>query len=303
MKRLSAILLMLNACYSLVAQEKNPPIIDMHLHAQESIWADRVLCVPYPCEGAENRIKDISELLPETLNEMKKHNVVMGILTESNFDELFKWKEYDSRFALGPAIGEPMSADLERIEAELKAGNLTILGEITSQYQGYSMNDPSLDPIYELAVKYDVPVLVHCAGIGGGENFPILKGRPMLASEVLQKHPDLRLYIENAGYPLIHEIISLMYCYPNVYADLSTITWIIPRRAFYSYLRDLMDAGLGKRLMFGSDQMIWPETISMGIEAIESADFLSDDEKRDIFYNNAARFLQLSEDQIESHHQ
>ena len=88
-------------------------------------------------------------------------------------------------------------------------------------------------------------------------------------------------------------MISLMYRYPQVYADLSTISWIIPRPAFHSYLKQLMDAGLGKRLMFGSDQMVWPETIGMAIEAIESADFLSSEQKRDIYYNNAARFLRI----------
>jgi predicted TIM-barrel fold metal-dependent hydrolase len=45
--------------------------------------------------------------------------------------------------------------------------------------------------------------------------------------------------------------------------------------------------------MFGSDQMTWPETIGMAIKAVESADFLSEEQKRDIFYNNAKRFLRL----------
>jgi hypothetical protein len=99
--------------------------------------------------------------------------------------------------------------------------------------------------------------------------------------------------VENAGYPFLQEIIALMYQYPQVYADLSTITWIIPREAFHDYLRSLTRAGLGKRLMFGSDQMIWPETIAMAIEGIESADFLSEEQKRDIFFNNAVRFLRL----------
>ena len=49
-------------------------------------------------------------------------------------------------------------------------------------------------------------------------------------------------------------------------------------------------------IRIGSDQMIWPETIGMAIEAIESADFLTEEQKRDIFYNNAARFLRLDEE-------
>jgi len=45
--------------------------------------------------------------------------------------------------------------------------------------------------------------------------------------------------------------------------------------------------------MFGSDQMRWPEMIGEGIKAIEEADFLTAEQKRDILYNNAVRFLRM----------
>ena len=49
--------------------------------------------------------------------------------------------------------------------------------------------------------------------------------------------------------------------------------------------------------------MQWPETIiDDEIDAIESAPFLSEEQKRDIFYNNAARFLRLSKETIAKHH-
>lgn len=84
-----------------------------------------------------------------------------------------------------------------------------------------------------------------------------------------------------------------MYQYPQLYGDVSTITWIIPQSAFYDYLQRLIKAGLGKRLMFGSDQMRWPEMIGEGIETIREADFLTHEQKRDILYNNATRFFQM----------
>ncbi len=77
--------------------------------------------------------------------------------------------------------------------------------------------------------------------------------------------------------------------------DLAVIDWVLPREEFHDYLRRLVRAGFGKRLMFGSDQMVWPQTIEIGIKAIESADFLTAEQKRDIFYNNAARFLRIEE--------
>lgn len=107
------------------------------------------------------------------------------------------------------------------------------------------------------------------------------------------RHPELRIFVENSGYPFLDDMIAMMYQYPQLYGDLSTITWVIPRPAFHRYLRERISAGLGKRLMFGSDQMRWPEKIGEAIEAIEKADYLTDEQKRDILYNNAARFLCL----------
>jgi predicted TIM-barrel fold metal-dependent hydrolase len=84
-----------------------------------------------------------------------------------------------------------------------------------------------------------------------------------------------------------------MSVYPQVYADVGAIDWLIPREEFHAYLQALVRAGLGKRIMFGSDQMIWPEAIGMAIEGVESAKFLTRAQKRDIFYNNAVKFFRL----------
>ena len=94
----------------------------------------------------------------------------------------------------------------------------------------------------------------------------------------------------------------MMYTHPSVYADISTILHLTPRPVAYGYLKGLIDNGLGKRLMYGSDQMIWPEVIGETIEAIEDAEFLSEEQKRDILYNNAARFLRLTDEEILAHH-
>ena len=56
-----------------------------------------------------------------------------------------------------------------------------------------------------------------------------------------------------------------------------------------------MNAGFASRIMFGSDQMIWPDTMQIAIETIEQAPFLTGAQKRGIFYENAARFLHLDD--------
>jgi predicted TIM-barrel fold metal-dependent hydrolase len=63
----------------------------------------------------------------------------------------------------------------------------------------------------------------------------------------------------HGGWPYLQDTIALMSVYPEVYVDVSVINWVIPRAEFHAYLKALVRAGFGKRIMFGSDQMIWPE--------------------------------------------
>jgi predicted TIM-barrel fold metal-dependent hydrolase len=55
----------------------------------------------------------------------------------------------------------------------------------------------------------------------------------------------------------------------------------------------LVDAGFEDRVMFGTDELIWPSLMRYSVGIIQNADYLSSEQKRDILYNNAARFLRL----------
>jgi uncharacterized protein len=112
---------------------------------------------------------------------------------------------------------------------------------------------------------------------------------------VLIRHPKLRVYVMHYGSALIDEMIAVLQSYPQLYIDLGGMQWWYPREYFYGQLKSFMDAGFGKRVMFGSDQMMWPGVIEPSIVIVEEAPFLTPEQKRDIFYNNAARFLRLSE--------
>jgi predicted TIM-barrel fold metal-dependent hydrolase len=119
---------------------------------------------------------------------------------------------------------------------------------------------------------------------------------------VLIRHPRLRLYIMHAGYPFMDDLLALLEAHPQVYVDIAAIDGTEPRAAFYSYLRQMVDAGFGDRIMFGTDQGVWPELIERCIDAIDDAPFLTSRQKRDILYNNAARFLRLNKSEIARQH-
>lgn len=283
------------------SSEKRPPIIDMHLHADlppHHIEAGQPsLCRPEPCEGQSQATANHDETLKQTLEIMDRYNIVKAHLSGLDPKVITKWvAAAPDRFISAPFIfkpGQPKAEDLRQKYAE---GFYTGMGEIASQLAGIAPNDPKLEPYFALAEELDLPTLIHTEGIGPYlPSFRSAAGSPLLLEDVLVRHPKLRLYVENTGYPYLDEMIAMMYQYPQLYGDLSTITWVIPRSAFYQYLKSLINAGLGKRLMFGSDQMRWPAMIGKGIEAIEQADFLTAEQKRDILYNNAARFLRLED--------
>jgi hypothetical protein len=229
---------------------------------------------------------------------MDRNNVVLGVVSDAGLSSVYQWASArPGRFLAGVAIFNPSAADTAALRAEFEAGRLQVMGEIATQYRGYPPDDPANEPLFALAEALDVPLLIHTEGIAGGSPlspFRIADGHPERLQEVLIRHPNLRIWLENAAYPFLDEVIALMYRYPQVYADVSTITWIIPRAEFYRYLEALVNAGLGGRLMWGSDQMNWPGAIERGLSAIQEAPFLSEAQKRDILYNNAVRFLRLT---------
>lgn len=283
-------------CSGQPGDEPPPPIIDMHVHAYGANPAAPIPCY-VPCDDPPAAAQTDEELLQATLAAMEEHNIVLAYLI--GVPEMHgRWTAAaPGRFLISYAVkGDPPQPSAEELRAAYDAGALEGIGEIGVQYAGLAPNDPSLEPYFALAAEHDLPVLIHTLGIGAQvPDFRSAAGNPLLLEEVIVRHRDLRLYVENAGWPFGDEMIALMYQYPNVYADLSTISWIIPRPVFHAYLERLVRAGLGDRLMFGSDAVYWPEAIHRSVESIETAAFLTEQQKRDIFYSNAARFLRLEQ--------
>jgi predicted TIM-barrel fold metal-dependent hydrolase len=199
---------------------------------------------------------------------------------------------------------------LDSLRPWAREKRLVAIAEVAVQYAGMEPNDSALRPMWALAEELDIPVGIHIGtGPVGAPYIPPFKNyrarlhSPLLLEEVLNRHPKLRVWIMHAGWPMLDDLLAMLWTYPNLYVDVGVLDWALPRKEFHRYLQRIVEAGFGKRVMFGSDQMIWPETIEIAIEGIESAVFLTPAQKRDIFYNNAARFLRLTPAQVASHHQ
>jgi predicted TIM-barrel fold metal-dependent hydrolase len=293
----------------LIAQDGKLPIIDMHMHSYPIEYMGESN-IPNPVTGRPSGAASDEELMLATFSEMRHYNIVKAVIS-GPLDVVYRWKTEEPKRLIGGVYFDEVTSlpDVEQLRQQYMSGRLGVLGELVAQHAGLSLNDSLFAPYLTLAEELDIPVGVH-TGLGPAgtpytccPKFRVKYGNPILLEEVLVKHPKLRLYIMHGGWPYLEETKAIMSVYPQVYADLAVINWIIPREEFHEYLRDLIRAGLGKRLMFGSDQMVWPEAIGLAIDAIESADFLTKEQKRDIFYNNAARFLKFCDEEIKKHYQ
>jgi predicted TIM-barrel fold metal-dependent hydrolase len=304
-----------------LAQEPPLPIIDMHLHARGAPDPERelppTLCLPITVYGVANPQCADPLVAPATNAAMVERTVdilerrnVFGVISDDSLETVRHFQEA-APGRLIPAYElklDRKSLSPDAFHRHFEAGNFEVLGEIAVQYAGIAPDDERLKPYWELAEKLDIPVALHLgegypgAPYRGSPDYRVRLGSPLLLEEVLARHPDLRLYVMHYGSPLVDEMIGVMYTYPQVYIDIGGNTWPYPREFFYSQLRKFIDAGFGKRILFGSDQMLWPELIEISIEVIEKAPFLSEEQKRDILYNNAARFLRLSNEEIARHH-
>ena len=305
------------------------PIIDMHLHAYRAnaqgpppiaicapfpYWPDRDLRAPSldyvmtflkkpVCKKPLWSPMTDQELMTQSLDILERRNIVA--VASGELDVVEKWKQSKpDRIIPALEFNVKDGVPVEKLRQWVKDGKIAVFGEMGDQYGGVTPDDPAYEPYLALAEELDIPIGIH---IGPGppgvayfgpetKNYRARMHSPLSLEEPLMRHPKLRVYVMHAGWPMIDDMVAMLYAHPQLYVDVGIIVYAFPRAEFYRYLQRLIEAGFGRRVMFGSDQMIWPQAIEKAIESIEAAPFLTAEQKRDIFYNNAARFLRLNKD-------
>lgn len=280
------------------------PIIDMHVHAfsaaEESFFGTEhpptLRGETYPGVATPEEQRDM------TLERLRANNVVKAVVSSGEL-----WFDHAPDMILVSGGFKP----IEQLREQFDAGQLQVIGELAPFYQGLLADDPAVAPYFALAEELGVPVGFHIlpGGPNGGpylgpEFLQGIRARnadPLQLEDVLIPHPDVKVYVMHGGWPYLEDMKALMYAHPQVYVDIAVINWILPEAEFHAYLEQLIQAGFGDRIMFGSDQMTWPQTIDIAVDAVNSASFLSMEQKAAIFYDNAAAFLELDPQEIEAH--
>ena len=301
-----------------------PPVIDVHFHGQLDTPPNVTPMCPNhsgfeaadPADEAPSPIgwtqeecspklyaSQPGEYLSDLAAEMERLNVTAVVFADPESISAYQ-EAMPGRIipGFGFTVGdnaEPQEEQLQRLEMLFTEGGFQVMGEIGLQYQGMSPSDPSVDAYFALAERLDIPVAIHMGTGGSGRaniyspSFRASMGDPFLLEDLLARHPKLRVQIMHAGYPMIDNLLALLQANAYVYVDIAGLIWSYPIEEVNRYIERMVDAGFGDRVMFGTDQFMYPRLMAYSLSIIQNADYLSSAQKRDILYNNAARFLRL----------
>ncbi len=271
-------------------------IIDVHVHSYSSFdyWGG----FQHPT-GIQSP-KTADEHLQQTIALLDKHKIEFAVVSGTSMESVEKYVSADARFIPGYMDDEELIS-IDKFEKLIIEGKIEVFGEISGVYFGRTLNDPIYAPYLQLCEKYEVPVAYHT---GGGPpmtpynccpKFRISLGDPLLIEDVLVKYPKLKVYLMHGGEVFFEHAIRMLSLYRHLYIDLGVLLWVDPIVNDYAIrlLKLAKNARVLDRVMFGSDQMVWPEAISKSIEFLNSMDFLTEEEKKMILYENAKTFLNI----------
>jgi len=268
-------------------------VIDVHLHSYtpEEYYGGRD-----ELQGISSP-KSVAEHIQQTKAEMDKNNIEYAVICGS-MESLGPYLRADDRFI--PAYSDDKNLiSVVEFEQLIKGGKIKVFGEIEGVYMGRTLNDPIYDPYLKICEQYGIPVAYHT---GGGPpmtpytccpDFRIALGDPLLIEDVLIKYPKLKVYLMHGGEVYFEHSVRMLSLYRQLYIDIAVLLWAEPLVKNYAVrlLKLAKEAQVLDRVMFGSDQMVWPGAISRSVEFLNSMDFLTKEEKQMILYDNAKKFL------------
>lgn len=191
-----------------------------------------------------------------------------------------------------PTKGE--SAVRETLEAWERARDLTAI-KLYPGYQSFYPHDARLHPVYEVAHKLGIPVMIH-QGDTLDPNGHLKYARPLEVDEVAVRFRDVRFVLCHLGNPWVEELAEVVYKNSNVYTDTSGLLANpgVPyfREMVHRAQRRLANAlatmGDVHRVLYGSD---WPlESIETAVGLITGLDLPAEDKELILGENARALF-------------
>jgi predicted TIM-barrel fold metal-dependent hydrolase len=210
---------------------------------------------------------------------------------------------------IGLADPERFDRDhLARVEEGLKRGDVVAL----KAYLGYlhhKPNDPGYRPYYNLAAKYDIPVIFH-TGDTYSQSAKVKYARPLFIDEVAVVFPETKFVIAHMGNPWLMDAAEVIYknnwnrrgARRNVWADLSALL-VGSGDDFENYRKEgalatvigevrkaLQFAECPDRFLFGSD---WP-LAPLKVYRDFIRELVPEEHHQAVFHDNAKALFKLA---------
>lgn len=177
------------------------------------------------------------------------------------------------------------------VEQALKGSCLGI--KIYPGYHSVYPSDKRYFPFYQLAAKYNRPVIIH-SGDTFGSKYLVKYAHPLAIDEIAVKFPKTTFIIAHLGNPWVRDAAELVYKNENVYADISAFCIGHAHgndfRRIQQDIRWALDySGRPDKFLYGSD---WPlAPMKEYIAVIKKA--VPKEHHKKVFYENAKRVFHL----------
>ncbi|NMM47754.1 amidohydrolase family protein [Marinigracilibium pacificum] len=274
--------------FILSAQDGIKPIIDVHVHG----YTDRTYRSIY---GAPSTYE---EFKAEMKKQFQKFNIVYAMKSGGSYDS-----DMEEIMLQGYESNNYPKFDTIEFKNLIEEGKIQVWGEFLPMFNGMTIADPGFAPYLKICEREGIPIALHTGSGPPGISYRYTKirltlGDPLLIEEVLINYPKLKIYLMHSGGLFYDHALAIMELYPQVYCGLGAILWIENSpTALYAeeFLSKAKKANMIDRIMFGSDGMYWPNKIEESIKRLDSFEFLTEEDKRKIFYENAVKFFELDD--------
>lgn len=188
-------------------------IIDCHTHP---LFHDKELQefakragVEFSLNGLIKEMKEnnVEKILAISIHNERNNKVVEELANKEDFVKPVYWVD----------VEKISKKSLKIIEKEIERFAAI---KLTPGRQYFYPNEEKCNKIYELAKKYDKPVMIHTGD--PFYNFAKIKyTHPIYVDDVAVEHPNIKIVLAHAGNPWIEDATEIAYKNENVYLDIS----------------------------------------------------------------------------------
>jgi predicted TIM-barrel fold metal-dependent hydrolase len=255
-------------------------IIDAHTHTEFS--------------GELNKNRGVAVTQTQYFGEWRRAGVVAAVAHTHSGKPFPDLRDHN----VMSCVGIDARPNVSLIEDGLRSGRYGCIKIYLGYVHQYAY-DKNYEPVYELAEKYDAPVVFH-TGDTDSRRAKLKFADPLTIDEVAVDHPKVRFVIAHCGNPWIESAAEVAWKNPNVYLDGSAFligdldrmprakvdTYVVrPLAWIFGYVED------STKLMFGSD---WPLTdINSYVKAFKRA--IPREHWQAVFHDNAVRVFKFKD--------